>query len=160
MQGSSPKRIFHRWQNWAGSKRKLKWQTHSSLMLLWWLQGIVIRSMHIFPVLIFPMQLWKLTSEWEDTQIFHVIWWQSSPEETNRGSVLALDGNGFLLVWLYLVYRVPQSVTHSSSSRLDSLLFQLDFLITRSFPLKISDDAHILLMCFSSLFLSLSSSLK
>lgn len=60
-------------------------------------------------------------------------------------------------VILYFVHCVPKSATHSSSpSRFNSSLFQLDFLITGNFPLKeISTYAHLLLMCFSSLFLSL-----
>lgn len=57
----------------------------------------------------------------------------------------------------YLVHCVPKSAAHSSTpSRFNSLLFQLDFLITGNFPLKeISTYAYLLLMCFSSLFLSL-----
>lgn len=60
-------------------------------------------------------------------------------------------------ILLYLMYHVPPNATHSSSpSKFNSSLFQLDFLIAGNFPLKkISVYAHSLLMCFSSLFLSL-----
>lgn len=71
---------------------------------------------------------------------------------------ITLDGNVFLLVWLYLVCSVPQSTTHFfSPSRFNSLLFQLDFFITGNSPLKdISIYGHLLLMCFFHHFSSLS----
>lgn len=117
-----------------------------------------IGSIHTFLVPIFPTLLWKLPSDWNTHTSFLSLWWPSSPKETSSSSALALAGNVCLWCWLSLVDCVPESVAHSSSlSRFNSLLlFQFDFLITGNFPLKeISIYGHLLLMCFSSLFLSL-----
>lgn len=116
-----------------------------------------ISSIHTSPLPVFSTLLWKLSSDWNRHTSFLSLWWPSSPKETGSSSALALAGNVCLWCWLSLVDCVPESVAHSSSfSRLNSLLFQFDFLITGNFPLKeISIYGHLLLMGFSSLFLSL-----